>query len=77
MAENCEAPGAFPPDPTWRVYSVPYGPPRFSLRESYKHPLWTLPFQSLRPPDGPDHTSWVSPSYKGFSPNLASTVKEF
>ena len=43
MAENYKA---------WWVYNTPYRPTRFTLRENYKCPLWTLHSQILRPSDG-------------------------
>ena len=44
----------FVPDPIWCVYSTPYRPTLFSIRENDKYPSWTLSHESLRPSDGPD-----------------------
>ena len=38
---------------TWWIHDAPYGRTWFSLHENYKCPLWTLPFQSLKPSSVP------------------------
>ena len=56
MAENCKAHKALPQILLGKFTTLLTALRDFDFDcENYKCPLWTLPLQSVRPPDGPDY----------------------